>query len=152
MLYAVADYGTSGINIGASWDILYKPAYSSFRIPETKNPPILPDFQRILTGSRTPILSSYTPANSTDLGRMTRFEFAIAVKQEAAYLRLVHPTPDDIPSCLLLIEVSMGCLYRYLLRSQAEASQALRFQVKSRYPHGESSRCAHKHDDFKFLA
>ncbi len=83
---------------------------------------------------------------------MTRFEFATAVKQEAAYLRLVHPTPDDIPSCLLLIEVSMGCLYRYLLTSQAEASQALRFQVKSRYLHGESSRCAHKYDDFKFLA
>ncbi|KAK0430865.1 hypothetical protein EV421DRAFT_1721090 [Armillaria borealis] len=67
----------------------------------------------------------------------TGVNFATAVKQEAAYLRLVHPTPDDIPSCFRLMELAMGC-------------HGIRSQVKSWYQHGESSRCAHKHDDFKF--
>ncbi len=39
----------------------------------------------------------------------TGVDFATAVKQEAAYLRLVHPTPDDIPSCFRLMELAMGC-------------------------------------------
>ncbi|KAK0449591.1 uncharacterized protein EV420DRAFT_1564880 [Desarmillaria tabescens] len=67
----------------------------------------------------------------------TGVDFATAVKQEAAYLRLVHPTSDDIPSCFRLMELAMGC-------------HGIRSQVKSWYRHGESSRCAHKHDDFKF--
>ncbi|KAG7445576.1 uncharacterized protein BT62DRAFT_896358 [Guyanagaster necrorhizus] len=67
----------------------------------------------------------------------TGVDFATAVKQEATYLRLVHPTPDDIPSCFRLMELAMGC-------------HGIRSQVKSWYRQGESSRCAYKHDDFKF--
>ncbi|PBL00143.1 hypothetical protein ARMGADRAFT_861785, partial [Armillaria gallica] len=44
----------------------------------------------------------------------------------------VHPTPDNISSCFRLMELAMAyhgtTLYRYI----------------------EHSRCAHKHDDFKF--
>ncbi len=36
------------------------------------------------------------------------FRFNTAVKQEAAYLRLVHPTSDDIPSCFRLMELLNG--------------------------------------------
>ncbi|KAK0224594.1 hypothetical protein EDD85DRAFT_743634, partial [Armillaria nabsnona] len=54
-----------------------------------------------------------------------------------ANLRLVHPTQDDIPSCVWLMELSMGC------------HVCIRSQVESWHRHGESSRCAHKHDDFK---
>ncbi|KAK0433519.1 hypothetical protein EV421DRAFT_1695339, partial [Armillaria borealis] len=64
-------------------------------------------------------------------------DFATAVKHQAAHLRLSHSTPHDIPFCFILMEVSMGC-------------HGIRSQVKSWYPHGESSRCAHKPDNFKF--
>ncbi|PBL00170.1 hypothetical protein ARMGADRAFT_917769 [Armillaria gallica] len=54
-----------------------------------------------------------------------------------AHLRLVHPTPDDIPSCFRLIELAMDC-------------HSICSQMKSRYRHDKSSRCAYKHNDFKF--
>ncbi|KAK0433506.1 hypothetical protein EV421DRAFT_1694339, partial [Armillaria borealis] len=59
--------------------------------------------------------------------------FPRAVK--TAHLRLVHPTPDDIPSCFRLMGNELSW-------------HGLLSQVKSWYRHGESSRCAH--DDFKF--
>ena len=36
-------------------------------------------------------------------------EFETAVKQEEAYLRLVHPTPDDIPKCMTLFDTFLTC-------------------------------------------
>ncbi|KAK0430876.1 hypothetical protein EV421DRAFT_2090531 [Armillaria borealis] len=65
----------------------------------------------------------------------TGVDFAAAAKQEAAYLRLRHPTPDDIPSCFRLTELAMG--------SDAFLGQIL-------YRHGESSQCVHNHDNTSF--
>lgn len=40
---------------------------------------------------------------------MSTLDFETAVKQEVAYLRRVHPTPDDIPGCMKLLDEFMSC-------------------------------------------
>ncbi|KAF9052191.1 hypothetical protein BDZ89DRAFT_420834 [Hymenopellis radicata] len=67
----------------------------------------------------------------------TGVDFKTAVEQEAARLRLVHPTPDDIPTCINMAELVTSC-------------HAIRSQVKSWYRYGEMTKCGWKHDDFKF--
>ena len=36
-------------------------------------------------------------------------DFDTAVKQELSYLSAVHPTPDDIPGCLSLLDEFFRC-------------------------------------------
>lgn len=40
---------------------------------------------------------------------MSKIDFNTAVRQEEAYLRLVHPTPDDIPGCISLFDTYLSC-------------------------------------------
>jgi hypothetical protein len=41
--------------------------------------------------------------------QMSKLDFNTAVRQEDAYLRLVHPTPDDIPGCISLFDTYLSC-------------------------------------------
>lgn len=45
---------------------------------------------------------------------MSKLDFDTAVKQEAAYLRLVYPTPDDIPGCVSLFDTILSCHSMYV--------------------------------------
>ena len=40
---------------------------------------------------------------------MSSVDFETAVKQEEAYLRKVHPTPDDVPGCMKLFDDFLSC-------------------------------------------
>lgn len=40
---------------------------------------------------------------------MSKLDLKKAIKQEEAYLRLVHPTPDDIPGCISLFDTYISC-------------------------------------------
>ena len=40
---------------------------------------------------------------------MSSVDFETAVQQEEAYLRKVHPTSDDIPSCMKLFDNFLQC-------------------------------------------
>ncbi|KAJ3841617.1 hypothetical protein F5878DRAFT_609763 [Lentinula raphanica] len=64
-------------------------------------------------------------------------EFEKVVKQEEAYLRLVHPTPEETPTCINLFDTYLAC-------------NAIRSQVKSFYRYGERTHCSQKLEDFKF--
>ncbi|KAK2462086.1 hypothetical protein APHAL10511_006549 [Amanita phalloides] len=68
---------------------------------------------------------------------MSKFDFTTTVKQEEAYLRLVYPTPDDIPGCMSLFDTYLSC-------------NVIRSQIKSLYRYGERPECAQKLEDFKF--
>ncbi|EGN99841.1 hypothetical protein SERLA73DRAFT_180081 [Serpula lacrymans var. lacrymans S7.3] len=68
---------------------------------------------------------------------MSNTDFQAAVKQEEAYLRQVHPTPEDIPGCMTLFDDFLLC-------------NVLGAQVKSLYRFGRMSECKHKMEDFKF--
>ncbi|KAI9572159.1 hypothetical protein HD554DRAFT_2015779 [Boletus coccyginus] len=63
-------------------------------------------------------------------------DWQTAVRQEAEYLRKVHPTTDDIPGCISLLDGFLLC---------HGASP-----VKSLYRHGRMSECHDKMEDFKF--
>lgn len=68
---------------------------------------------------------------------MSSLDFETAVKQEEAYLRKVHPTPDDIPSCTKLFDLFLQC-------------NVVAAQMKSLYRYGQMSECGHKLEDFKY--
>ncbi|KAF8350263.1 hypothetical protein F5887DRAFT_1096576 [Amanita rubescens] len=68
---------------------------------------------------------------------MSKLDYDTAVKQETAYLRRLHPTPDDIPGCLSLFNTFLEC-------------HTTRSQFKSLYRQGETTDCARKFEDFKF--
>ncbi|KIK67330.1 hypothetical protein GYMLUDRAFT_37425 [Collybiopsis luxurians FD-317 M1] len=68
---------------------------------------------------------------------MSNPEFEKVVQQEQAYLRLVHPTPEETPTCINLLDTFLSC-------------HAIRSQVKSFYRYGERSHCSQKLEDFKF--
>jgi hypothetical protein len=40
---------------------------------------------------------------------MSKLDFDTVVRQEESYLRLVHPTPDDIPGCISLFDTYLSC-------------------------------------------
>ena len=40
---------------------------------------------------------------------MPNLDFKVAVEQEAARLRLLHPTPSDIPGCLSTFDDYLAC-------------------------------------------
>ncbi|KAF9244935.1 hypothetical protein BU15DRAFT_85774 [Melanogaster broomeanus] len=68
---------------------------------------------------------------------MSSVDLQTAVRQEEEYLRRVHPTVDDIPGCMSLLD---GYLLCHVLKSQ----------VKSFYRYGRMSECRDKMEDFKF--
>ncbi|OSX62715.1 hypothetical protein POSPLADRAFT_1140715 [Postia placenta MAD-698-R-SB12] len=68
---------------------------------------------------------------------MSNTDFQTAAKQEEAYLRAVHPTPEDIPGCMKLFDDFLAC-------------NIMGVQLKSLYRYGHMSVCDHKLDDFKF--
>jgi hypothetical protein len=77
------------------------------------------------------------------------------VNQEEAYLRRVHPTPSDVPSCMSLLDDFLAC--NGPSRDSFEKPQShvpifavLGFQFKSLYRYGHMSVCDRKLDDFKF--
>ncbi|KAF9792507.1 hypothetical protein BJ322DRAFT_997181 [Thelephora terrestris] len=64
-------------------------------------------------------------------------DFEEIVKQEEARLRIVHPTAEDIPGCMTLLDDFLSC-------------NILGVQLKSLYRYGEMSKCGQKMGDFKF--
>ncbi|TCD64874.1 hypothetical protein EIP91_003540 [Steccherinum ochraceum] len=64
-------------------------------------------------------------------------DFKTAVQQEEAYLREVHPTPEDIPKCMTLFDDFLLC-------------HVMSAQVKSLYRYGKMTECSQKLEDFKF--
>ncbi|KAL0072461.1 hypothetical protein AAF712_000224 [Marasmius tenuissimus] len=68
--------------------------------------------------------------------------FESIVQEELAYLRKVHPTVEETPTCLNLFDTYLGC-------------NAIRSQVKSYYRYGSSPSsspfpCGPKLEDWKF--
>lgn len=41
--------------------------------------------------------------------QMTKLDFETIVQQETAYLKKIHPTPEDIPSCMQLFDLFLSC-------------------------------------------
>ncbi|PAV20292.1 hypothetical protein PNOK_0291900 [Pyrrhoderma noxium] len=63
--------------------------------------------------------------------------FKTAVEQEIRRLEAIHPTPNDIPGCMSILDDFLSC-------------NALGFQLKSVYRYGRQSECGRKLEDFKF--
>ncbi|KAF9266938.1 hypothetical protein L218DRAFT_857582 [Marasmius fiardii PR-910] len=63
--------------------------------------------------------------------------FESFVAEEERYLKLVHPTPEETPSCMNLFDTYLSC-------------NAIRSQVKSYYRYGEGTHCSQKLEDWKF--
>ncbi|KAF7795413.1 hypothetical protein EIP86_006571 [Pleurotus ostreatoroseus] len=78
---------------------------------------------------------------------MSTLDFETAVKQEEAYLRRVHPTPDDIPGCMKMLDDFMSC---HGALTDGPATTVISSQVKSLYRHGHMAECNQKLEDFKF--
>ncbi|EKM54010.1 uncharacterized protein PHACADRAFT_145584 [Phanerochaete carnosa HHB-10118-sp] len=68
---------------------------------------------------------------------MSSLDFEATVKQEEAYLRKVHPTAEDIPSCMKFFDLFLQC-------------NVVAAQMKSLYRYGQMSECGQKLEDFKF--
>lgn len=85
---------------------------------------------------------------------MSNVEFEKVVKQEEAYLRLVHPTPEETPTCVNLFDTLLSCNGVSVLITQQNSiltfQTAIRSQVKSFYRYGERTHCGYKLEDFKF--
>jgi len=67
--------------------------------------------------------------NSTDAIRV--------LEEEKARLRKLHPTPDDIPTCLSVLENLMNC-------------NIIGSQFRALYREGQSATCGPKLDEVKF--
>ncbi|KAF8897031.1 hypothetical protein CPB84DRAFT_1681687 [Gymnopilus junonius] len=68
---------------------------------------------------------------------MSKLDLKTAVEQEEARLRLLHPTPADIPGCISVFDDYLGC-------------SVIRSQIKSIYRFGERRGCERKFQEFKF--
>ncbi|KJA29044.1 hypothetical protein HYPSUDRAFT_128461 [Hypholoma sublateritium FD-334 SS-4] len=68
---------------------------------------------------------------------MSKLDFKKVFEQEEARLRILHPTPEDIPGCISVFDDYLGC-------------SVIRNQVKSIYRYGKRSSCDQKLDEFKF--
>jgi len=64
-------------------------------------------------------------------------KFKAVVSQEEARLRRLHPTTEDIPSCMSAFDDFLSC-------------NILGTQLKSIYRFGEMARCSAKWNEFKF--
>ncbi|KAH9083719.1 hypothetical protein EDB83DRAFT_2502631 [Lactarius deliciosus] len=63
--------------------------------------------------------------------------FETAVSQEEARLRQLHPTVEDVPSCMNVFDDFLSC-------------NILGTQLKSLYRFGEMAHCSAKWNEFKF--
>ncbi|KAA1476765.1 hypothetical protein DENSPDRAFT_843837 [Dentipellis sp. KUC8613] len=64
-------------------------------------------------------------------------DFNSTVKEEVARLEVLHPTPEDIPSCMTLFDQFLTC-------------NMLATQFRSLYRYGEMAQCRPKWTEFKF--
>ncbi|KAF8482413.1 hypothetical protein DFH94DRAFT_726818 [Russula ochroleuca] len=64
-------------------------------------------------------------------------KFKAAVSQEEARLGYLHPTPEDIPTCMGAFDNFLSC-------------NILGTQLKSIYRFGEMAQCSAKWNEFKF--
>ena len=85
---------------------------------------------------------------------MSSLDFDTVVKQEEAYLRKVHPTPEDIPSCTTLfdnyLQSNRAGPTRFTHRTDTNQQAVTAAQVKSLFRYGQRTPCAYKFEDFKF--
>ena len=82
-------------------------------------------------------------------------EFETAVSQEEARLRQLHPTTDDIPTCMSVFDDFLSCNSMFLLFLSAALvhtglGPVLGTQLKSIYRFGEMAHCSPKWNEFKF--
>ncbi|KZS89034.1 hypothetical protein SISNIDRAFT_459269 [Sistotremastrum niveocremeum HHB9708] len=68
---------------------------------------------------------------------MADVDFTTIVKEEVARLQVLHPTPEDVPSCLKLFDDFLNC-------------NVLGSQMRSLYRYGQVSVCKPKFDEVKF--
>ena len=82
--------------------------------------------------------------------------FETAVSQEEARLRQLHPTTEDIPSCMTVFDDFLSC--NSMLHYSFHLSRAYSYglgpvlgtQLKSIYRFGEMAHCSPKWNEFKF--
>ena len=77
------------------------------------------------------------------------------MKKEEARLRAVHPTTEDIPGCMSLLDDFLSCNSACSPNDTSNiftilALPVLGVQLKSLYRYGEMSKCGQKMEDFKF--
>jgi hypothetical protein len=87
-------------------------------------------------------------------------KFKAAFSQEETRLRNLHPTPEDIPSCMTVFDDFLACnstpdASPHLCQlpgalTQLWESLVLGTQLKSIYRFGEMARCSAKWNEFKF--
>ncbi|KAI0051172.1 hypothetical protein FA95DRAFT_1485886 [Auriscalpium vulgare] len=63
--------------------------------------------------------------------------YNIAVQEETSRLRTLHPTPEDIPSCMTLFDEFLSC-------------NMVGKQFRALYRFGEMAHCTPKFNEFKF--
>ncbi|KAI0063558.1 hypothetical protein BV25DRAFT_1824103 [Artomyces pyxidatus] len=63
--------------------------------------------------------------------------FKAAVQQEEDRLRVLHPTPEDVPGCMTLFDEFLSC-------------NMVGKQFRSLYRYGEMAHCTPKFNEFKF--
>jgi hypothetical protein len=85
---------------------------------------------------------------------MSNSDFEKVVWEEIARLRLLHPTPDDIPGCLSTFDEYLSCNGEHVCCPTTIPNlitrTAIRTQIKNVYRFGERSKCDRKFQDFKF--
>jgi hypothetical protein len=78
------------------------------------------------------------------------------LEEEKARLRKLHPTPEDIPTCLTVLEDFLSCNSINLLSLLNLINSMTRFltvigsQFRSLYREGQVATCRPKLDEFKF--
>ena len=83
-------------------------------------------------------------------------QFNTVVEEETARLKLLHPTPEDIPGCLKLFDDFLMCNgARTSAKGWNELHWLMRFvalgsQLRSLYRYGGMASCSRKLEDFKF--
>lgn len=84
---------------------------------------------------------------------MAKLDYETAVQQEIAHLKKVHPKPEDIPSCMALLDTFLSCHRECVLiqiRQVLTNRVVLNNQMKFLYRYGHMAECAQKAEDFKF--
>lgn len=85
---------------------------------------------------------------------MSKLDFKTAVEQEEARLRLLHPTPSDIPGCISVFDDYISCSGKQICSSPIPTlisfCKVIRSQVKSIYRFGHRANCDRKFEEFKF--
>ncbi|KLO15822.1 hypothetical protein SCHPADRAFT_938407 [Schizopora paradoxa] len=79
---------------------------------------------------------------------MSSATFESVVEEEVRRLEVVHPTPDDIPGCMRLLDDFLSC--HEIMTIRFARRTALGSQLKSLYRHGGQAVCGQKMEDFKF--